>query len=119
MLDSGYQLNLEKGSALPSFYWENTTNLGTAIEGTPVPLVAKAENFPMKFNETSDVVTWYKLDDIKEDYILGSEFLARVSPFSFDIQKMLFSCVINNCTVKLPISFSSSPKCQSFIQKPV
>ena len=73
----------------------------------------------MKFNETSDVVTWYKLDDIKEDYILGSEFLARVSPFSFDLQKMLFSCVINNCTVKLPLSFSFSPKCQSFVQKPV
>ena len=72
MLDSGFQLNLAKGSALPSFYWENTTGRGTTIEGTPVPLVAKVENSLIKFNETSDAVTWYKLDNIKEDCILGS-----------------------------------------------
>ena len=119
MLDSSCQLNLANGSTLPSFYWESTTYRGSSIEGTPVPLNAKAESFPMKFNETSNAVTWYKLDNIKEDCILGSEFLARVSPFSFDIQKMLFSYVINNCTVKLPLSFSFSLKCQSFVQKPV
>ena len=32
---------------------------------------------------------------------------------------MLFSCVINNCTVELPLFFNPSPQCQSFVQKPV
>ena len=93
MLDSSCQVNLAKGSALPSFYWENTKDHGTTIEGTPDPLAAKAENFPIKINKNSDAVTWYRLDDIKEDCILGLEFLARVSPFYFDIHKILFSCV--------------------------
>ena len=57
MLDSGCQVNLAKGSALPSFYWENTTNRGPTIEGTPVPRAAKAGNFPIKLNKTSNAVT--------------------------------------------------------------
>ena len=32
---------------------------------------------------------------------------------------MLFSYVINNCTVELPLFFNPSPKCQSLIQKSV
>ena len=57
MLDFGCQVNLAKGSALPSFYWENTIDCGTTIEGTPVPLTTKEENFPIKLNKTSDAVT--------------------------------------------------------------
>ena len=59
MLDSGCHANLEKCSTLPSFYWENTTGCGTAIEGTPVPFAAKAEKFLIKLNKTSDAVNWY------------------------------------------------------------
>ena len=47
MIDSGCQVNLEKGSALPQYYWEETTDRGSAIEGTPVTLKAKAELFPV------------------------------------------------------------------------
>ena len=32
---------------------------------------------------------------------------------------MLFSCVINNCIVELPLFFNPSSKCQSFVKKPV
>ena len=119
MLDSGCQVNLAKGLALPLLYWENTTDRGTTIEGTQVPLVAKVEKFPMKFNETTDAVTWYKLDNIKEDCILGSEFLDRVSPFSFDKKKMLFSCVISNCTSSFLSPLVFCPQYQSFVQKSV
>ena len=57
MLDSSCQVNLEKGSSLPLFYWENTTDRGIAIEGTLVPLPAKAEKFSIKLNKTSNAVT--------------------------------------------------------------
>ena len=117
ILDSGCQVNLAKGSALPHFYWESTSYCGSAIQGTPVPLVAKSENFPIKLKGTSDTLTLYKLDDINEDCILGSEFLSRVSLISIDTKKMIFSCVINDCKIELPIFFNSAPKCQSLVQK--
>ena len=99
-------------------YWENTSDRGSAIQGTPVPLVAKSENFPIKLKETNDTLTLYRLDEINEDCILGSEFLSRVGPISVDTKKMIFSCVINDCTIELPIFFNYVPKCQSLIQNP-
>ena len=111
MLDSGCQVNLAKGSALPHFYWESTSDRGSAIQGTPIPLVAKYENFPIKLKGTSDTLTLYRLDDINEECILGSEYLSRVSPICVDTKKMIFSYVINNCTIELPISFNPVPKC--------
>ena len=41
MIDSGFQLNLAKGSAIPLFYWENYADHGSTIEGTPVSLTSK------------------------------------------------------------------------------
>ena len=119
MLDSGCQVHLAKGLALPSFYWENTSDRGPAIEGTHVPLVAKAENFPIKLKGTNDSLSLYILDDINEDCILGSKFLSRVSPISVDTKKMIFSYVINDCTIELPISLNSVPKCKSLVQNPM
>ena len=72
MLDSGCQVNLAKGSALPPFYWENTSDRGLATEGTSIPLVEKAKNFPIKLKGTSNTLTLYRLYDINEDCILGS-----------------------------------------------
>jgi len=31
-------MNLAKGNAIPSFYWEKTNEHGVAIEGTPIQL---------------------------------------------------------------------------------
>ena len=67
MIDSGCQVNLARGSALPSFYWENTTDGGTTINGTPVPLQAKAELFPVNFNGLPDKLTVYRMDDLSEN----------------------------------------------------
>ena len=101
MLDFGCQVNLAKGSALPHFYWESTLDCGSSIQGTPVPLVAKSENFPIKLKGTSDTLTLYRLDDINEDCIPGSEFLSRVHLISVDTKKMIFSCVSNDCKIDI------------------
>ena len=57
----------------------------------------------------------YKLDSISEDCILGSEFLDRVSPNSVDTKKMNFTCILNNQSISLPISFNASHKCQALV----
>ena len=100
---------------MPQFYWENTFDKGSAIEGTPVPLKARSDSFPVQFNNVHDQLTLYRLDEINEDCILGSEFLARVSPFSVDTKKLVFTCIINNHPIELPIFFHSSPKCPSVV----
>ena len=105
MIDSGCQLNLSKGSTIPLFYWEKSADHGSAIEGTPVSLTGKVENFPIQISDKFEVLSLYRLDSIKEDYILGSEFLLRGSPFSVDKLKMLFSCTVNNLLVMCPLSF--------------
>ena len=84
MIDSGCQVNLARGSALPHFYWENISTHGEAIEGTTVPITAKAELFPVQFNKVSDKLTLYRLYDLSDDCVLGSEFLHQVSPFAVD-----------------------------------
>ena len=61
----------------------------------------------------------YRLDSIKENCILGSEFLLRVSPFSVDKIKMLFSCTVNNQIVICPLSFESQSKCKFVILEPM
>ena len=40
-------MNLEKGNAIPSFYWKKTNKHGVAIEGTPVWLKGRVQNFPI------------------------------------------------------------------------
>ena len=72
MIDSGCLVNPAKGSTLPQFYWENTSDKGSAIEGTPVPLKAKSEKFLVQFKGVNDHLTLYRLDEISEDCILGS-----------------------------------------------
>ena len=72
MVDSGCQVNLAKGPALPRFCWEETTDRGATIEGTPVSLKAKSELFPIAFNGVSDKLALYRLDSISDDCVLGS-----------------------------------------------
>lgn len=117
MIDSSCQVNLAKSSALPAFYWEKTADRGSAIEGTPAALTAKAELFPVQFGKVKDKLTVYKLDSITEDCILGSEFLQRVDPFTVNSKDMTFTCYLNNQKVTLPISFNASHKCIAPEQK--
>ena len=74
-IDSGCQVNLAKGSALPFYYWEKTFGSGTAIHGTPVPIRGKAEIVPVVFGKAQSKLTFYRLDELKDDCLLGSDFL--------------------------------------------
>ena len=47
MIDLGCQMNLAKGNAIPSFYWERTNKHGVAIEGTHVQLKGRVPYFPI------------------------------------------------------------------------
>ena len=40
-------MNLEKGNAIPSFYWEKTNEHGVAIEGNLVQLKGRVPDFPI------------------------------------------------------------------------
>ena len=119
MIDSGCQLNLSKGSAIPLFCWEKSAHHGSAIEGTPVSMTGKVADFPIYISNESEFLSLYRLDSIKEDCILGSEFLLRVSPFSVDNIKMLFSCTVNNQIVVCSLSFESQSKCKVVVPEPV
>ena len=55
MIDSGSQMNLEKGNAIPCFYWKKTTEHGVAIKGTPVQLKGKVPEFPININGIKEV----------------------------------------------------------------
>ena len=119
MIDSGCQVSLAKTLELPSYYWQETKDSGSAIEGTSVTLTAKAELFPVQFGKIKGCVTLYRLDSISEDCILGSEFLHKVSPYLVDHKKMKFTCILNGRSVTLPISFQGSRKCPVVVQKSV
>ena len=45
MINSSFQLNLARGPAIPPFYWEKSVDHGSAIEGTPVSLTRRLEDF--------------------------------------------------------------------------
>jgi len=47
ILDSGAQLSLAKFGAIPKFYWETSTELGSSIDGNLVPLKKIVHNFPI------------------------------------------------------------------------
>ena len=119
MIDSGCQLNIAIGSAIPLYYWEKLADHGSTIEGTLVSLTSKVEYFPIQISNKSKFLPLYRLDSIKEDCILGSEFLLRVSPFSVDKTKMLFSCTVNNQLVTCPLSFESKIKFKVVVSEPV
>ena len=114
-IDSGCQVSLAKSLALPSFYWEKTTDCGAAIQGTPIALTAKSKLFPVQFGEVKDELTLYRLDEISEDCILGVEWIHKVSPYLVDTKKMVFTCTYNDQTIALPIYFRSTRRCQSYV----
>lgn len=64
MIDSGYQMNLAKGNAIPSFYWKRTNEHGVAIEGTHVQLKGRVPDFPISISEIKEVLHLNRLDDM-------------------------------------------------------
>ena len=115
-IDSGCQVNLAKGSALPFYYWEKTFGSGTAIHGTPVPIRGKAEIVPVIFGKSQSKLTFYRLDELKDDCLLGSDFLHQVSPYTLDHDEMTFTCYVNKKRIVLPLSFTSEVKCQAITE---
>ena len=84
MIDFGCQVNLAKVEAIPSFFWEKAPEHLVAIEGTPIKLLGRVLDFPVKIEGLHEVLSLNRFDNIKEDCILGSEFLNRVSPVTYD-----------------------------------
>ena len=60
------------------------------IEGTPVQLLGRVPDFLIKIGGLQEVLPMNRLDTIKEYCIIGSEFLDRVIPITFDKHNLLF-----------------------------
>ena len=45
-------MNLEKGNVIPSFYWEEAKEHGVAIEGTPIHMKGRVQDFPINIGGT-------------------------------------------------------------------
>ena len=118
MIDSGCQLNLSRGPAIPPCYWEKPADHGSEIEGTSVSLTGRVEYFPLQITNIPEVLSLYRLDSIKEDCILGSEFLLRVIPFTVDKKKMLFICTLNDRLISCPLSFEANSNCKMILPGP-
>jgi hypothetical protein len=119
MIDSKCQMNLEKGPTLPKFYWEETSQHGIAIEGSIVPMLGKVADFPIMVEGQKSTTSFGRIDFIKEDCILGSKFLTKVSLVCIDTSKMIFSCIVNGKRVSCPLSYESQSKCKIPEKKPV
>ena len=74
MIDSGCQVNLAHGSSIPTYYWEKTIDGETTINGAPIRLQAKAE-VTINFQNVCRMLTIYRMDDMSEDVVLGSNFI--------------------------------------------
>ena len=110
-------MNLEKGNVIPSFYWEEEKEHDVAIEGTPLQLKGRVPYFPISIGGTKEVLHLNRLDSIKEDYIIESTFLHKVSPIIVDETKMNFSCTINGRRISTPLYYSASLKCKNHVHR--
>ena len=54
-----------------------------------------------------------RLDDLKEDCIIGSHFLHKVNPITIDEPYMIFTCTINVRKVSTSLYYSASFKCKN------
>ena len=108
MIDSGFQMNLAKGNAIPSLYWEKTNEHGVAIEGTHLQLKGKFLYFPISIGGIKEVMHLNRLEDLKEYCIIGSPFLHKVSPIKFDEPNMIFTCTINGRRFSTSLYYSAS-----------
>ena len=111
LIDSGCQVNLARGSTIPSFYQEKTVDGGTAINGVPIQLQAK-ENLSVYFNGIHDTLTLYRMDDLSEDCVLGSNFLHQVNPYLVDHRKGTFTCIMKNKKGCFTLDLQIYPKMQ-------
>ena len=80
-------MNLEKWNVIPSFYQEQAKEHGVAIEGTPVQLKGRVPDFPISIGGTKEFLHLNRLDNIKQDCIIGSTFLHRSFPSQLMRQK--------------------------------
>ena len=118
MIDLGYQLNLATKNDIPSFYWEKTVEMGIEIEGTHVQLLGKADKFPVSFNGIKSELSLSRLDNMNDDYILGSEFLQQVMPTSMDMKNMVFKFCLKGIIFCCPLSFEWKHRCKSLHVQP-
>ena len=115
MIDSGCQMNLEKGNVIPSFYWEKANEHDVDIEGTHVQLKGRVPDFPISIGGIKEVLHLNRLDDLKEDCIIGSPFLRKVSPITVDEPNMIFTCIINGRRVSTSLYYTTSFKCKNIV----
>lgn len=53
----------------------------------------------------------HRLDEMKDDCVLGSEFINRVSIVVIDAKNMIFKFMVKGCLVSCPMTHSGVPKC--------
>ena len=106
-------MNLAKGNAIQSLYWEKTNEHGVAIEGNPVQLKGRVPYFPISIGGMKEVLHLNRLDFLKEDCIIGSPFLHKVNPITVDEPNMIFTCTINGRRVSTSLYYSTSFKCKN------
>ena len=56
-----------------------------------------------------------RLDDLKEDCIIGSAFLHKVGPITVDQPNMIFTFTINDIRVSTSLYYYASFKCKNFV----
>ena len=96
-------------------YWEKTNERSVAIEGTLVQLKGRVPDFPISIRGIKEVLHLNRLDDLKEDCIIGSPFLHKVSPITVDEPNMIFTCTINGRRISTSLYYSASFKCKNLV----
>ena len=84
------------------------------IEGTLIHIKGRVLGFLINITRTNEVLHLNKLDDIKEDFIIGLDFFHIVSPITFDEINMILTYTINGKIVST-LFYSASFKCNNSI----
>ena len=108
-------MNMAKGNAIPYFYWEKSNEHGVAIEETPVQLKDRVPNFPISISGIIEAMHLNTLYDLKEDCIIGSDFMHKVGPITIDQPNMIFTFTINDIRVSTSLYYYASFKCKNFV----
>ena len=88
---------------------------GVAIEETPVQLKGRVPDFPISIKGIKQVLHLNRLDDLKEDCIIGSPLLHKVISITVDEPNMIFTCTINGRRLSTSLYSSTSSKCKNLV----
>jgi len=111
-------MTLAKTGAIPSFYWEASSDFGNSIDGTPIPLSKIVNNFPVCISGHRFSLTFNQLDQLRDDVVLGSYFLDLVMPVTIDNKALTFSCCLNGFKLTCPMSLKGISRCKNRSPKP-